>query len=55
MSKQLLSNKVLGIIITTQENLSISQLADYTRESEEDISEVVDELIKANKLEWNDK
>jgi len=50
----LLEKKILGVIVATGEDLTIAQIADYTKASEEDVLLAVNELIKANKIKWNE-
>jgi hypothetical protein len=51
---KLLENKILGIITTTGEDVTVKQLAVYTRETEENVNIAVDKLVKDNKLAWGD-
>jgi DNA-binding transcriptional regulator GbsR (MarR family) len=50
----LLEKKILGIIKATEDSLTVPELADYTKASEEDVLVAVNELVKANKIKWNE-
>jgi DNA-binding transcriptional regulator GbsR (MarR family) len=50
----LLEKKILGIIVATGDDLTIAQIAEYTKTSEEDVLVAVNELVKANKIKWNE-
>jgi hypothetical protein len=51
----MLKKKIIGLLISTGEELSISQISDLTNEKKEVLLIEANKLVKENKAYWNTK
>jgi len=49
----MLKKKIIGLLISTGEELSISQISDLTNEKKEVLLIEANKLVKENKAYWN--
>lgn len=48
----MLENKILGLVVTLDGNVTVSELCHYLQMKKDVVEKVVNELIDDNKIEW---